>query len=117
MTTASTRSPPSIGEGTQDDHELAVIGKRVPKVDVWGKVTGETRYTDDLQLPRMAFGKLLRSLQFVDVEAAFAKADLVLEDVFFYQGNNLLAMEQHAALASWGPDGKLTLWSSTQTPH
>ena len=232
MTTASTRSTPSIGEGTQDDHELAVIGKRVPKVDVWGKVTGETRYTDDLQLPRMAFGKLLRSphphalikridtsgakalpgvyavitghdlppvkfgilpvsqdeealctekvryvgdavaavaavdeetaeracrlidveyeplpalmsveeslshpevriheyghgpniqrlisLQFGDVEAAFAKADLVLEDVFFYQGNNHLAMEQHAALASWGPDGKLTLWSSTQTPH
>src|SRR3989337_4398965 len=61
MTTASTRSTPSIGEGAKEDHELAVIGKRVPKVDVWGKVTGETRYTDDLQLPRMAFGKLLRS--------------------------------------------------------
>src|ERR1051326_3218460 len=26
-------------------------------------------------------------------------------------------MEQHAAVAHWGPDGKLTLWSSTQTPH
>src|SRR5438876_4408894 len=26
-------------------------------------------------------------------------------------------MDQHAALASLGPDGKLTLWSSTQTPH
>ncbi|MBI1845642.1 MAG: molybdopterin-dependent oxidoreductase, partial [Candidatus Rokubacteria bacterium] len=24
---------------------------------------------------------------------------------------------QHAAVAAWGPDGKLTLWSSTQTPH
>jgi len=26
-------------------------------------------------------------------------------------------MEQHAALAHYDPDGKLTLWSSTQTPH
>ena len=26
-------------------------------------------------------------------------------------------MEQHASVAAWHPDGKLTLWSSTQTPH
>jgi CO/xanthine dehydrogenase Mo-binding subunit len=26
-------------------------------------------------------------------------------------------MEQHAAVAQYGADGKLTLWSSTQTPH
>ena len=26
-------------------------------------------------------------------------------------------MEQHAAIASYGADGKLTVWSSTQTPH
>src|SRR5258706_10903036 len=26
-------------------------------------------------------------------------------------------MEQHAAVAHWASDGKLTLWSSTQTPH
>ena len=26
-------------------------------------------------------------------------------------------LEQHAAVADFGPDGKLTLWSSTQTPH
>ena len=26
-------------------------------------------------------------------------------------------MEQHSALAAYGPDGKLTLWSATQTPH
>src|SRR3989338_11675213 len=26
-------------------------------------------------------------------------------------------MEQHAAVARGGADGKLTLWSSTQTPH
>src|SRR5881628_3446137 len=57
------------------------------------------------------------SLQFGDIEAAFARADLVREDVFFFEGNTHLPMEQHAAVAQWGADGKLTLWSSTQTPH
>ena len=39
------------------------------------------------------------------------------EDVFFFEGNTHLPMEQHAAVAQLGADGKLTLWSSTQTPH
>src|SRR5438093_1831064 len=59
----------------------------------------------------------LVSLQFGDVEAAFAAADHVFEDTFFYQGNTHLPIEQHAAVAALDPDGKLTLWSSTQTPH
>jgi 4-hydroxybenzoyl-CoA reductase alpha subunit len=211
---------------------FTVVGQPLPKVDAWAKVTGETRYADDLALPRMAHGKLLRSphaharirsidtscaralpgvfavitgsdlppvkfgilpvsqdeealctekvrmvgdpvaavaavdeetadracrliavdyeplpalmsieeslahpevrlheygdgpnvhknvaLQFGDVDAAFAQAHLVREDVFFYEGNTHLPMEQHAAVAHFGPDGKLTLWSSTQTPH
>jgi 4-hydroxybenzoyl-CoA reductase alpha subunit len=212
--------------------EFTIIGQPLPKIDAWAKVTGETKYADDLVLPRMAYAKLLRSphphalirsidttraaalpgvyrvitgadlppvkfgilpvsqdeealcrekvrlvgdavaavaavdeetaeracelidvvyeplralmsieeslghpevriheygdgpnvhknvaLQFGDVEAAFAAADLVREDVFFFEGNTHLPMEQHAAVAHWGPDGKLTLWSSTQTPH
>ena len=211
---------------------FTVVGQPLPKIDAWGKVTGDTRYADDLVLPRLAFGKLLRSphaharitqidttraralpgvyavitgadlprvkfgilpvsqdeealctekvrmvgdavaavaavneetadracrlievdyaplpalmsiqeslahpevriheygdgpnvhknvaLQFGDVDAAFAAADLVREDVFFYEGNTHLPMEQHAAVAHATPDGKLTLWSSTQTPH
>jgi 4-hydroxybenzoyl-CoA reductase subunit alpha len=211
---------------------FTVVGQPLPKIDAWAKVTGETRYADDLVMPRMAYAKLLRSphpharivsidtararavpgvlgvitghdlppikfgilpvsqdeealcrekvrlvgdavaavaavdeetaeracelidvvyeplpalmsieeslahpevrihdygdgpnvhknvaLQFGDVEAAFARADLVREDVFFFEGNTHLPMEQHAAVAHWGPDGKLTLWSSTQTPH
>src|SRR5437879_12629468 len=56
------------------------------------------------------------ALQFGDVEAALEGADLVREDVFFFEGNNHLPMEQHAAVAHWARDGKLTLWSSTQTP-
>src|SRR5882724_10238248 len=211
---------------------FTVVGQPLPKIDAWGKVTGDTRFADDLVLPRMAFGKLLRSphaharvraidtsraktvpgvyavitgadlppvkfgilpvsqdeealctekvrmvgdavgavaavdeetadracrlidvdyeplpalmsiqeslahpevriheygdgpnvhknvaLQFGDVDAAFAAADLVREDVFFYEGSTHLPMEQHAAVAHATPDGKLTLWSSTQTPH
>ena len=212
--------------------EFAVIGRPLPKVDAWAKVVGETKYADDLFMPRMAYAKLLRSahaharirsidtsraralpgvlavvtaadlprvkfgilpvsqdeealcaekvrmvgdaiaavaaideetaeracrlvdidyeplpalmsifdslahpevriheygdgpnvhknvaLQFGDVDSAFDGADLVREDVFFFEGNNHLPMEQHAAVAHWAPDGKLTLWSSTQTPH
>jgi 4-hydroxybenzoyl-CoA reductase subunit alpha len=57
------------------------------------------------------------SLGFGDVEKAFADADEVFEDTFFYQGSTHLAIEQHAAVAAKDPDGKLVLWSSTQTPH
>ncbi len=56
-------------------------------------------------------------LEFGDVERGFAEADHVREDLFFYEGNTHLPMEQHAALADWSANGKLTLWSSTQTPH
>lgn len=57
------------------------------------------------------------ALQFGAVDAAFAGADRVFEDVFFYEGNTHLAIEQHAAVALLDPDGKLCLYSSTQTPH
>ena len=212
--------------------EFAVVGQPLPKVDAGAKVVGETKYADDLFLPRMAYAKLLRSasaharirsidttraralpgvyavitaadlpgvkfgilpvsqdeealcaekvrmvgdpvaavaavdeetaeracrlievdykplpalmsifdslahpeariheygdgpnvhknvaLQFGDVDAALDASHLVREDVFFFEGNTHMPMEQHAAVAHWAPDGKLTLWSSTQTPH
>lgn len=40
---------------------MNIIGKRLPKVDAWGKVAGETRFADDLFLPRMLYGRILRS--------------------------------------------------------
>lgn len=57
------------------------------------------------------------SLEFGDVEGAFAQSDQVFEDTFFYQGNTHLPMEQYCALGFYGPDDKLTVRSSTQTPH
>ncbi len=56
-------------------------------------------------------------LEFGEVEDGFAEADLIQEDLFFYEGNTHLPMEQHAAVAQWSADGRLILWSSTQTPH
>ena len=56
-------------------------------------------------------------MEFGDTEEGFSRADRVYEDLFFYEGNTHLPLEQHAAVADFGPDGKLTLWSSTQTPH
>ncbi len=57
------------------------------------------------------------ALAFGSVEDGFAEADRVFEDIFFYQGNTHLAIEQHASVAAMDPDGKLVIWSSTQTPH
>ncbi|PYO96053.1 MAG: aldehyde oxidase, partial [Gemmatimonadetes bacterium] len=61
----------------------------------------------------------LIDLEFGDVDAGLAEADVVRSDVFFFDGSTHLPMEQHAAVADWSPhpDGKLTLWSATQTPH
>src|SRR5579884_1206461 len=211
--------------------EFNVIGKRRRKYDYLAKATGATKYTADIKLPRMAFGKLLRSsypharllrvdasraealegvyavvtgaelpqkfgimpstqdetafaidrtryvgeaiaavaavdeltaeracdlievlyeplqpilsinealsetkplihgdgtganihkevhLEFGDVEEGFAEADFVREDDFFFEGNTHAPMENHAVIGHFEPHGKLTVWSSTQTPH
>lgn len=215
------------------NHNLSTIGKPLPKVDAMQKVTGETRYADDLSLPRTLYAKILRSvhphariagidttraeqlpgvfavitgkdlpikygilpstqdeealcvdkvrfvgdpvaavaaideetaeraldlidvqyellapimtirdaldetlrvpqihdyaahhnihkfvsLEFGDMDAGFKAANYIREDTFFYEGNTHLPMEQHAAIGHFSSDGKLTLWSSTQTPH
>jgi 4-hydroxybenzoyl-CoA reductase alpha subunit len=59
----------------------------------------------------------LVALEFGDVEEAIAGADHVFDDVFFFEGSTHLPLEQHAAVALKDADGKLVLYSSTQTPH
>src|SRR5438094_247679 len=56
------------------------------------------------------------ALEFGDVDDGFSRAEHVREDVFFFQGNTHLPMEQHSAIATF-VDGKVTLWSSTQVVH
>jgi len=211
---------------------FSVVGKALPKPDAFGKVTGSANYADDIVLPRMLFGKLLRSrfaharvkrvdasralgmpgvvavmtgadlpvkygilpsspdedvlaiekvryvgdpvaavvaddeltaeealelidieyealppvmtidaalredlpklhenprrtnnihkevhLEFGDMDAGFAAAVRIFEDEFFFEGNTHAPMEQHSVVANYGPDKKLTIWASTQTPH
>lgn len=223
---------PEDATGAAGVDGFCVVGKALPRIDAYAKVTGAAVYADDIALPRMLFGKLLRSphpharivrvdcsaalrlpgvvavatgdelpvrygilpsspdervfaiekvryvgepiaavvaddeltaqealklidvdyeplppimtiedalredlpklhddshkpnnvhkeahLVFGDVDAGFAVADRIFEDEFFYEGNNHAAMEQHAAVAECGSDGKITVWTSSQTPH
>ena len=43
------------------EHELSVVGKRLPRPDAIEKATGAARYTVDIRLPGMLIGKVLRS--------------------------------------------------------
>ena len=53
-----------------------------------------------------------------DVDAAFAKADVVVKDRIIQQRLIPTAMETRAALAKWvKATGELTLWNTTQNPH
>ena len=57
------------------------------------------------------------ALQFGDVDEAIERADHVFDDVFFFEGSTHLPIEQHAAVALKDQDGKLVVYSATQTPH
>jgi len=213
---------------TTSAEELSVVGKSLVKPDAFSKVSGQTKFADDLALPRMVYGRILRSphpharilhvdtsrarahpgvlavltgddlpikfgilpvsqdeealarekvryvgdpiaavaatdewiadealdlievqfqalppvmsieqaiagegeaihgksnvhktvaLEFGDTDEAMHAAAHVREDTTFFEGNTHLPMEQHAALAQVAADGKLTLWTSSQTPH
>ncbi|MBP7588592.1 MAG: molybdopterin-dependent oxidoreductase, partial [Thermoanaerobaculia bacterium] len=60
------------------ERELTLIGTPFRRVDGWAKVTGTTRFADDLSFPRQCFIKLVRStvphgrLLSVDTAAALA---------------------------------------------
>lgn len=55
---------------------------------------------------------------FGDVDAGFKEADVVLEQRFVGNRTYQAPIEPHVTIARWEHHGgKLTLWSSTQTPH
>jgi 4-hydroxybenzoyl-CoA reductase alpha subunit len=58
-----------------------------------------------------------QSYEFGDIEDSLKNSDLVFEDLFFYEGNTHLPMEQQASLAFLDGEGKLQISSSTQNPH
>jgi len=57
---------------------FTIVGKSTPKLDGRDKVTGRTRYLHDLELPRLAHGKILRTrlphARIVRLDASRARA-------------------------------------------
>lgn len=55
-----------------------VVGKSVLKQDAWAKATGQAKYSGDIQLPGMLWGKILRSpyphARIVRIDSSQAKA-------------------------------------------
>ncbi len=57
-----------------------------------------------------------RSASFGDVDAAFASADVVVDETFYMGRQSALPLEPRGCVATF--DGiELTVWSSTQCPH
>src|SRR5216683_2693223 len=63
--------------------EFSVVGRRLPKVNAWAHLTGTARCADDIDLPRMLYGRLLRSTRpharivKIDVSRALAHPGVV----------------------------------------
>ncbi|HWO41562.1 MAG TPA: xanthine dehydrogenase family protein molybdopterin-binding subunit [Candidatus Eisenbacteria bacterium] len=84
------------------------VGKSVPRVDGWDKVTGRAKFLSDLRLPGMLYGKILRSpyphARIVSLDASRAEAlagvaavvtAADLHDVNpIYNGRPVVAMEK-----------------------
>lgn len=45
----------------QAPKEFSVVGKRIPRIDAYERVTGQAQYTGDIQLPNMLYARVLRS--------------------------------------------------------
>jgi xanthine dehydrogenase molybdenum-binding subunit len=45
----------------QAQNEFSVVGKRIPRIDAYERVTGQAQYTGDIQLPGMLYARVLRS--------------------------------------------------------
>ena len=58
--------------------ELSVVGKSLTKPDAFAKVSGQTKFADDLALPRMIYGRILRSpyphARILNIDTAPARA-------------------------------------------
>jgi len=60
---------------------------------------------------------LTREIDYGDLERAFAEADYVREDTFTTHAVSHAYLEPCSVLARAEPDGRLTVWTSTQTPY
>jgi 4-hydroxybenzoyl-CoA reductase subunit alpha len=56
-------------------------------------------------------------LAFGAVDEELAASDIVVEGDYYFEGTTHAPIEPHCAIGYVDPDGKLTVWSSTQVPH
>jgi 4-hydroxybenzoyl-CoA reductase alpha subunit len=56
-------------------------------------------------------------LEFGEVERELAAAEVLLEEDYSFHGTTHAPIEPHCAVAQYGADGLLTVWSSTQITH
>ncbi len=61
-------------------------------------------------------GEIIR-IPFGDIEKGLAESDVIIEEHFKVPVQKQVQMETQAAVAQVGADGKITVWSTTQTPH
>ena len=101
-------------------HEAALAVKvdyeRLPTISSFDEAlaTPEPRihdYADDGNIHKKV------SLKFGAVEEGFEAADVILQDTCYFEGNTHLAIEQHSAVGVPEDAGRVTVYSSTQTPH
>ena len=58
-----------------------------------------------------------RHIEWGDTEEAFEQSDYIREDWFKCSGQAHMCMETRCAVADYTPEGKLTMWTSTQAPY
>ncbi len=58
-----------------------------------------------------------RHIEWGDVDEGFKEADHIREDWFRCSSQHHVCMETHNAVASYSPDKKLTVWTSTQSHY
>ncbi len=58
-----------------------------------------------------------RNIEYGDIEKGFAESEYIREDVFTVHAVSHAYLEPCASLAVYDPDGRITLWTSTQTPY
>jgi 4-hydroxybenzoyl-CoA reductase subunit alpha len=58
-----------------------------------------------------------RKIQYGDLDQGFSDSDYVREDTFTTHAVNHAYMEPCSTLAKCDPDGRITLWTSTQVPY
>jgi len=69
--------------------ETTVVGKRIPRVDSYERVSGTAKFSSDINLPSMLFAKILRSplphAEIIDINISKAQALKGVRGVYCYK--------------------------------